>query len=526
MKSSEGSASMEIVVLKHMAMAISIVMVSSNPAFVPELEDANNPGGWIVEEVAGLGVPKPYWTQHVADRTSIALDSKELPHIAYRNVETGEINYSNKDSSGNWHTETVVGADVGGGVAALALDSKDNPVICYRNLTHVSDWLSCAFSEISDWRYETVDPTHMAGIQLSLTMDDQDRPHLAYSIVGGDTKYAWWNGKTWNITVIRVVAKGLTGSVSLDLDNNNTPYVALSAISGPERGLWMYRQEGMTWVKEFVDYMHSPGVLYGMFLDESDLPHLVVLDYARRLPLYWFNDGDGWRFRYVDTDVMATYGSFHLDAHGIPHVAYYDSGESDLRYAHLENGSWKVEVVDSDGLVGFLPSIIADSDDVPHISYIDLTDRLIRYATKKKQINARIDIDPDTLNQRSMGKWVTCYIELPAEHDPREINASTVLLMDSLSPELDPKYGFVKSEGSYIVDHDGNGVFERMVKFSRQEVILLLDSEGDVVLLVTGQLQDGTEFSGEDTIRIVSNIPQNIVMPITSLEGKKALPFT
>jgi hypothetical protein len=497
-----------------------------NPVRGVLIEATSNTGGWFIEEVGGWGVPEYWWAPHETHRTSTVLDSNNLPHVTYRNVETGEINYSKRDSNGNWHTETVVSADIGGGVPALALDTQDNPVICYYNqTTPTNGWLSCAFYGISGWIYETVDPTHSAGLELSLTMDDQGRPHLAYSS-GSETRYAWWNGNAWNISLMRDLTLGRPASLSIDLDKNNTPYVAVIGTTYHEFGLWMYKQEGTKWVREFIDYTYNPGVLYGMFLDESDLPHLVLLDYVRMFPVYWFNDGNGWRLRYFDTNVEAHYGSFYLDARGIPHVAYPDHNDYDLRYARLENGNWTIETVDSDGWVGLHPSIVTDSDDMPHISYIDLTERLIRYATKKKQVEATIDIDPDTLNLGSRGKWITCYIELPAEYDPREINASTILLMDSLSPELDPKYGFVKSEGSYIVDHDGNGVFERMVKFNRQEVMQLLDSEGDAVLTVTGQLQDGTEFQGKDTIRILNNTPQNIAMPITSIESNRALPFT
>lgn len=120
-----------------------------------------------------------------------------------------------------------------------------------------------------------------------------------------------------------------------------------------------------------------------------------------------------------------------------------------------------------------------------------------------EHIEAIVDCDPDTLNSRSRGKWVTCYIELPGEYDPRSIDATKILLLGSLVPELDPKYGFVKSEDSYIADHDGNGVLERMVKFSRTEVIGLLSPGVAVILNLTGELSDGTKFKGGDVIRVI-----------------------
>jgi hypothetical protein len=119
-------------------------------------------------------------------------------------------------------------------------------------------------------------------------------------------------------------------------------------------------------------------------------------------------------------------------------------------------------------------------------------------------LNATIDIDPDTLNLKSNGKWITCYIELPSGYDPRDINASSILLNDTIPPELNTKYGFVKSESSYIMDHDNDTIEERMVKFQRSAVQEMIGEGSEiVVLVVTGLLDDGTEFEGIDVIRAI-----------------------
>lgn len=43
-------------------------------------------------------------------------------------------------------------------------------------------------------------------------------------------------------------------------------------------------------------------------------------------------------------------------------------------------------------------------------------------------IEAEIDIDPDTLNLSSKGKWVTCYIWLPEDYDIADIDPNSIFL--------------------------------------------------------------------------------------------------
>jgi len=118
-------------------------------------------------------------------------------------------------------------------------------------------------------------------------------------------------------------------------------------------------------------------------------------------------------------------------------------------------------------------------------------------------ISATIDFDPDVVNPRSAGNWVTIYIELPAGYDPRDINATTIRLNDTLPPVLDSKYGFATDPAGYIVDHDGDGILERMVKFDRTAVIGLLPP-GTYSVKITGRLFPGVPFEGvSDPVRVI-----------------------
>jgi len=109
------------------------------------------------------------------------------------------------------------------------------------------------------------------------------------------------------------------------------------------------------------------------------------------------------------------------------------------------------------------------------------------YAIGETKIKATIDIDPNTLDKKSRGKWVTCYIELPEGNDVNDIDISTIEL------EYDSQTLTVKKS-----DIQGNIL---MVKFSRQDLKDILGSVvGYVELKVTGKVVDKT-FEGTDTIR-------------------------
>lgn len=118
--------------------------------------------------------------------------------------------------------------------------------------------------------------------------------------------------------------------------------------------------------------------------------------------------------------------------------------------------------------------------------------------------HATVDIDPNTLNLRRMGKWITAYIQLPEGYDPTDIDASTILLNGTISPVLDPKYSFVRNSSEYLVDYNVDGILERMVKFNSATVASWMYKsvgiQSDISLTITGKLLDGTSFEGTDMI--------------------------
>ena len=108
-------------------------------------------------------------------------------------------------------------------------------------------------------------------------------------------------------------------------------------------------------------------------------------------------------------------------------------------------------------------------------------------------ITATIDFDPNTLNKKSNGNWVTVYIELPAGYNVNNIIISSIRLQGTIHAESWPYC---------IGDNDSDGIPDLMVKFKRADVINILPNGDNVQILVTGTVGT-TTFEGVDTIRVI-----------------------
>lgn len=110
-------------------------------------------------------------------------------------------------------------------------------------------------------------------------------------------------------------------------------------------------------------------------------------------------------------------------------------------------------------------------------------------------IDAVIDVNPNTFNLQSNGKWTTVYIEFSdaSTYDVGQIDVGSVVLSVN---------GYdIPAESKYrISDYDKDGVPDLMVKFSRQE----LQSRMFVGLeeLIVSGFADGAEFVGSDIVSV------------------------
>ncbi|UCG69615.1 MAG: exo-alpha-sialidase [Thermoplasmata archaeon] len=349
---------------------------------------------------------------------------------------------------------------------------------------------------------------------------DNNTIHVAYGsdYPGHDNGDTWYSksfdgGNTWSTPVNINQDNGMDVGYrpSLAADKNGNVY---KANDGGWPGWIWFRSSpdnGASWTSHM--QIGQPSYEHRKPMVMCDNNGGVYMVYMREAPneytLMYKNSND-----YGSTWIPSTQGGIILKSF-IPGMGtWYHAELDDDGYIHIVHGSMATGImeayymkIDTQGNI-VVPSEIITPDD-GHASYptgLSLDGDNVYVTTRDYAptlAQSTIDIDPNTLNLKSKGKWITCYIELPPGYDVKDINASTILLEDSLPPILDLKYGFVKSESSYIIDHDGDGILERMVKFDRSDVQDIL-SPGIYNLKVYGKLLEGTTFEGySDEISVI-----------------------
>ncbi len=108
-------------------------------------------------------------------------------------------------------------------------------------------------------------------------------------------------------------------------------------------------------------------------------------------------------------------------------------------------------------------------------------------------IIADINVDPNTLNGKSKGKWITIYIALPTRY-----NLNLILMNSVFLNEVVPAAPIFE-----IIDINNDNCMELMVKFNRTSVKKVVEFQEFGTIIITGKLIDGKQFKGIDIIKLI-----------------------
>ncbi len=109
-------------------------------------------------------------------------------------------------------------------------------------------------------------------------------------------------------------------------------------------------------------------------------------------------------------------------------------------------------------------------------------------------LEATVKVAPQTINLDRQGKWISVFITLPSGYNVSDIVTSTILLEGQFSPvwsNVENNTLMVKFDSALVTSSLWMDLYHMGV------------SKTSVELKVTGQLNDGTGFSGSDTVIIM-----------------------
>lgn len=266
---------------------------------------------------------------------SLALDSKQRPHISYTDFAGGRLRYAHWDGA-TWHTEVVpVNSQNVNYYQSIALTPDDRPNISFYEYqgpkdTDIRIRLRTVMWNGQYWELRTVDSDQGSGKFNAMTADPQGHLHIAYANVSASTggmRYAFWDGKTWNLEILEG-----------EKENNG----------------------------------HGVGWSCNIAVDKQSIPHLVYTDEVEKRLKYAVRKGGRWQIQVIARMAGVAYpdrNSIALDNDGQPYIGFYDSGKATLQVIHPDGKKWVLETVDSNG-VGFTSSMQIDKGEI-WISYAD-----------------------------------------------------------------------------------------------------------------------------------------------------------
>jgi hypothetical protein len=276
--------------------------------------------------------------------TSLALDPEGNPGISYGDGDhDGKLMYAHLN--GGWTTETVASdsghADIGT-YSSLAIDSAGTPHISYNNgKGNYDTLLEYATRNGTVWTSVTPDPK-ILGYDSSMVLDSSGLPHIAY-LNGMDSGYIAYGyqdtpGK-WSTRMVANtegrggdMAKNAGCILSLALDSEKNPHIAY--FDKTRKELMYAFWDGKEWITEIVDQNGETGwhPSLAMYHDQPSISYYDIsrgeLRFATRDPAT-----QKWVPSTVDKGGVGSDSSLAFDSTGNPGIAYYDGKHHALKYA-------------------------------------------------------------------------------------------------------------------------------------------------------------------------------------------------
>lgn len=349
---------------------------------------------WTIETIDSGGAVGKY--------TSIAVGSSGDVHISYYDISEANLKYATNES-GAWVTTVLDSSqDVGRGTS-IQLDTSgrvhisyfynyfqfcpfpDRPIDSHVQTKYATNTGGSWVTQLV-WGPETCTTSTVRGTSTSLSVDRAGAVHVASDnpawedlVYSSNASGGWTTQRpkpTWKRT-----------QVSLSVDTSGYAHITYYVW---ELGLRYMTNLSGAWEEEVIDSIidNSPRVCCNwgnsLELDTRGLAHISYYDSVNSNLKYATNSSGTWITKTIDDAAdVGRYNSIAFDSNGLVHIAYYDATNRNLKYVTNASGTWNTQVVDTAGDVGRHNSIAVDGLGIVHISYYDLDREDLKYAYAK-----------------------------------------------------------------------------------------------------------------------------------------------
>jgi len=333
---------------------------------------------WSIEIADGVG--------DVGHYASLALDSNGAPHIAYADATDPSFKLASRSVSGGVSVWTVDRFHANGATptpVSLALDAQDAPHIAYYD----SYFMRFAFAsnKTGNWFYRNIlGSVGLAENAIRLAVSPQGQVGVSYftHTLGpfrATLHHSTFLGNSWVDDPV-LVQQGFGGTPALAYASSGEPQIAFfDGFSSRFRHAthsaagWVAQDAGSTQTHGASLTDRSPSLA----LNAQNAPRIAFYDSFRHELNYAFSDGGAWSTEVVDPapaqEDVGQDPSLALDSKDQPHIAYYDLSQGDLKYATYRHQAWIVLRVATTGDVGRYSSLALDAQGLPHIAFYDAT---------------------------------------------------------------------------------------------------------------------------------------------------------
>jgi hypothetical protein len=226
------------------------------------------------------------------------------------------------------------------------------------------------------WLRETLPTAELAGYALPTIETDTGLwlgASVYYAKASGRERYVVFHAyddRVWSGTSF--LLRGEPHAAALD----SLGLVQLVMYGIDRSYLAVLRDEGSRWVEYRIANTSDIAGYAALALDSGDRPH-VVHDDGGQLRYAFSPREEEWQTDVIE-GTRTSFFAIGVRGASTPMVAYYQSGEADVRLVVREGEGWRRETLDEDGDVGRALSMAVDDAGRARVVYFDATRRALK----------------------------------------------------------------------------------------------------------------------------------------------------